>query len=108
MTFNEYQDKAGKTALYPKDQGLTYTILGLNGEAGELAEKYKKIIRDCKGVVSEEQNQAMLKELGDVLWYVAMCAKELGHDLESVAQLNLVKLSSRKDRDKLHGSGDNR
>ena len=108
ITLNGYQNQAAETALYPKEHGLTYTILGLNGEAGELADKYKKVIRDHQGEMSEETQQAMAKELGDVLWYVAMCAKELGHDLESIAQMNLTKLFSRKDRGQIQGAGDDR
>lgn len=108
LTLNEYQKKASETALYPKEHGMTYTVLGLNGEAGEIADKYKKVIRDNGGVMSDEKKSEIAKELGDVLWYVAMAAHELGYDLDEVAKRNLEKLQSRKDRGKIQGSGDNR
>jgi len=109
MTFQEYQDEARKTAIYPnKDNNFVYPTLGLAGEAGEVAEKIKKVIRDNDGVISEEKKQEVTKELGDVLWYVANLAKELGVSLDEVAQKNLEKLQSRQQRNELHGSGDNR
>lgn len=108
MTLSEYQEKASKTALYPKEHGFTYTVLGLSGEAGEIADKYKKVIRDQGGVMSDEKKSEIAKELGDVLWYVAMAAHELGYDLDEVAKRNIDKLQSRKDRGKIQGSGDNR
>ena len=109
MTFQEYQDEARKTAIYPnKDNNFVYPTLGLAGEAGEVAEKIKKVIRDGNGIVSEEKKVEITKELGDVLWYVANLAKELGISLEEVAQKNIEKLQSRQQRGELHGSGDNR
>lgn len=109
MNFNEYQEKARQTAIYPdKDNNFIYPTLGLVGEAGEVAEKIKKVIRDDLGIISEEKKVEIIKELGDVLWYVANLAKELNVDLESVALANLEKLQSRQKRDELHGSGDNR
>lgn len=110
MTFNEYQKESRKTALYPRVVGATfvYPTLGLVGEAGEIAEKVKKIFRDSNSEMSEEQRKAILLELGDVLWYVAQLATELGADLNDVAEKNLEKLFSRKDRGVLHGSGDAR
>ncbi|MFA5207888.1 MAG: nucleoside triphosphate pyrophosphohydrolase family protein [Candidatus Paceibacterota bacterium] len=109
MTFQEYQEEARKTAIYPnKDNNFIYPTLGLAGEAGEVAEKIKKVIRDGNGIVSEEKKEEITKELGDVLWYVANLAKELGITLEDVAQKNLLKLQSRQQRNELHGSGDNR
>ncbi|MFA5431788.1 MAG: nucleoside triphosphate pyrophosphohydrolase family protein [Candidatus Paceibacterota bacterium] len=109
MTFQEYQDEARKTAIYPnKDNNFVYPTLGLAGEAGEVAEKIKKVIRDGNGIVSEEKKVEITKELGDVLWYVANLAKELGISLEEVAQKNIEKLQSRQQRGELQGSGDNR
>lgn len=109
MTFQEYQEEARKTAIYPnKDNNFIYPTLGLAGEAGEVAEKIKKVIRDGNGIVSEEKKEEITKELGDVLWYVANLAKELGITLEEVAEKNLLKLQSRQQRNELHGSGDNR
>jgi len=109
MTFQEYQDEARKTAIYPnKDNNFIYPTLGLAGEAGEVAEKIKKVIRDGNGIVTEEKKVEITKELGDVLWYVANLAKELGISMDEVAQKNIEKLQSRQQRGELHGSGDNR
>lgn len=109
MTFEEYQIEARKTAIYPNiDNNYIYPTLGLVGEAGEVAEKIKKVIRDDAGVISEEKKTEIIKELGDVLWYIANLSKELRISLEEVAQKNIEKLQSRQQRDILHGSGDNR
>jgi NTP pyrophosphatase (non-canonical NTP hydrolase) len=109
MEFNEYQRLAIKTAVYPcVGKNFVYPTLGLAGEAGEVAEKVKKIFRDSGGEMTAEQKELLLKELGDVLWYVSAIAHELGTGLEDVAELNLRKLSDRKDRGMIHGSGDKR
>ena len=111
MTFNEYQDHAATTAIYPKRgkiSGLAYTALGLNGEAGEVAEKIKKALRDNNGVIDEAKTYELAKELGDVLWYVAETASQLGLSLGQIAEINVEKLYSRKDRGQLQGSGDER
>lgn len=108
MNMNEYQQQAAKTAIYPADQGLTYTVLGLASEAGELAGKLKKIIRDQGGERDYGQDYELAAELGDCLWYVALIARELGFDLSSIAAANLDKLADRANRGKLSGSGDNR
>uniref|UniRef100_A0A7C2G4N9 NTP pyrophosphohydrolase MazG-like domain-containing protein n=1 Tax=Thermus islandicus TaxID=540988 RepID=A0A7C2G4N9_9DEIN len=108
MTLEEYQEEAQKTALYPEAYRLVYPTLGLAGEAGELANKVKKVLRDRGGEVTEEAREALLAELGDVLWYVAQVATDLGASLEAVAQANLKKLRSRQERGKLGGSGDTR
>jgi len=106
MKLNDYQIQANETAIYPA--GLNYPILGLAGEAGELCNKYKKIIRDKGGEVDVNDLDQLAKELGDVLWYVAQIASELGTDLETVARVNIMKLGDRKDRGVLGGSGDER
>jgi NTP pyrophosphatase (non-canonical NTP hydrolase) len=106
MKLNDYQNGANKTAIYP--EGLNYPILGLAGEAGEICNKYKKILRDKGGDVDVNDLDELAKELGDVLWYVAQIATELGTDLETVARVNLMKLGDRKDRGVLGGSGDER
>ena len=106
MKLNDYQNRANETAIYP--EGLNYPILGLAGEAGEICNKYKKIIRDKGGDVDVNDLDELAKELGDVLWYVAQIATELGTDLETVARVNLMKLGDRKDRGVLGGSGDER
>lgn len=109
MTFNDYQQESRKTALYPDlGSNFIYPTLGLAGETGEVAEKIKKIIRDDNGFVSEEKRQEIKKEMGDVLWYLAQLATELGLDLDDVARSNIEKLASRLDRGALNGSGDNR
>ena len=111
MTFNNYQTNASRTAFYPrvfKNQGLYYTALGLAGEAGEVANKVKKIMRDNNGNLEEKAKAEIFDELGDVLWYCATIADEIGVNLEDVAKLNLSKLQSRMNRGKIKGSGDNR
>ncbi|MFA5985838.1 MAG: nucleoside triphosphate pyrophosphohydrolase family protein [Parcubacteria group bacterium] len=109
MNFSEYQSESRKTALYPDvGKNFVYPTLGLAGEAGEVADKLKKTIRDDGGVLTAEKKQEVGKELGDVLWYVAQVASELGLSLDEVAQANLEKLFSRKERGTLTGSGDNR
>jgi NTP pyrophosphatase (non-canonical NTP hydrolase) len=108
MTLNEYQEKSKATAIYPAEQALAYVSLGLAAEAGEVANKFKKIIRDDNGKLTPERSKAIADELGDVLWYAAQIATELGVDLDAVAEVNLAKLQSRMDRGQLQGSGDNR
>jgi NTP pyrophosphatase (non-canonical NTP hydrolase) len=109
MDFKEYQEKSRKTAFYPnKDNNFIYPTLGLSGEAGEVAEKIKKVIRDKDGVIDDETKEMIKKELGDVLWYVAQLATELGLSLDEIAGSNIDKLYDRMERGKLKGSGDNR
>lgn len=110
LSFDDFEKGAGSTATYP-DRGtgaLTYPVLGLNGEAGEVAEKLKKIIRDHGGEIDDAQRDALIKELGDVLWYVAACCHELDVPMQEVAQRNLEKLASRKERGVISGTGDER
>jgi NTP pyrophosphatase (non-canonical NTP hydrolase) len=113
MDFDEYQKASRKTALYPNvGDNVPYITLGLAGESGEVAEKVKKLIRDhnFKHVsdISEDQKDELIKELGDILWYIAQMATELGRPLEEVAVKNIEKTHSRLAREKLHGDGDNR
>ena len=109
MTFDEYQKEARKTAIYPNiGDNLVYPTLGLVGEAGEIAEKIKKIIRDNDGIVLDEKRGEIAKELGDVLWYLSQLANEMGFGLDEIAEINIKKLKSRAERGKLGGSGDNR
>jgi NTP pyrophosphatase (non-canonical NTP hydrolase) len=113
MQFSEYQTESRATARYPQSgNNFIYPTLGLVGEAGEFAEKIKKLIRDkdtdTPATVTAEDRTEVLKELGDVLWYVAQLATEFGVDLDTVATSNLEKLRSRMDRNQLHGNGDNR
>jgi len=125
LNFNNYQEQALTTAMYPtpfltsefednKDLtvnnqiGYVYPALGLVGEAGEVAEKVKKLIRDFGGIINPEQTLELKKELGDILWYLAVLAHEFGLTLEDIAKLNLEKLASRKERGVITGNGDNR
>ncbi len=109
MKFEEYQKKSRKTAIYPNaDNNFIYPTLGLSGEAGEVAEKIKKAIRDKNGIIDEERKKEIEKELGDVLWYVSQLASELKLSLNKIAEKNIEKLYSRMDRGKLGGEGDNR
>ena len=109
MNFNEYQKKSRETAIYP-DAGNNwiYPTLGLVGEAGEIANKMKKVMRDKESKIDEETKKDMEQELGDILWYVAQVATELDLSLGNIAEENIKKLFSRKDRGVLGGSGDNR
>ena len=109
MELNEYQKFAMKTAVFPENEKYYYTVLGLVGEAGEIANKVKKFIRD--GHDEEELVEKINEvndELGDVLWYVAAVAQAFGTNLESVAKNNLWKLAERQRNNTLHGSGDKR
>jgi NTP pyrophosphatase (non-canonical NTP hydrolase) len=109
MDFNDYQQAALKTAIYPdRGQNFTYPALGLMGEAGEVADKLKKVLRDKGGVLSDTDKLNVSKEIGDVLWYVAVLCAELNADLNAVAEGNLAKLASRQERGVLSGSGDDR
>ncbi len=110
MNFDEYQKRALTTASTTKDdfKDTMHWILGVTGEAGEIAEKAKKIIRDKKGVISEADKAELGSEIGDVLWYLAVLAHHLGLSFEDIAEENLAKLKSRKNRGVIGGSGDNR
>jgi NTP pyrophosphatase (non-canonical NTP hydrolase) len=113
MLMNYYQEQARKTALYPNaGNDFIYPALGLVGEAGEIANKLKKVIRDEKAMTVDDMQEStrheVAKELGDVLWYVAQLSSELGYQLEDLAQGNLDKLANRAERGTLQGSGDNR
>ena len=115
MGFDEYQEKVKKYDLFDDSRvdnlaepAFSEKVLGLVGEAGETADKVKKIIRDKKGVASDEDKDAIKKEMGDVLWYIANVSRYLGFDLSDVAKTNIDKLESRYQRNKLHGAGDER
>lgn len=109
MNFDDYQKKSRETAIYPNlGNNFIYPVLGLVGEAGEVAEKVKKVLRDKGGKLDEETKEEIVKELGDVLWYISNLATELGLSLQVTAEKNIEKLQSRKQRETLHGSGDNR
>ena len=107
MTLNDYQNLAMETAIYPLP--IIYPSLGLTGEAGEVADKVKKVIRDKGGLFDNyDTKHDIAEEIGDVLWYCATLAHDLGFTLEEIGQMNYDKLKSRMERGKIHGSGDNR
>lgn len=117
MNFNEYQNSIGKFCKYPQKTELwhpkgfevpTYPFFELAGEVGEVLEKVKKISRDKKGVLTYEDVEVLKKELGDVLFALSRITTHLELKLEDIADTNVSKLQSRLDRDKIHGSGDNR
>jgi len=128
MTLDDYQMMALKTAIYPgrgTPLGLAYVALKMNGEAGEFAEHVGKAMRDdglmftgvaysdgsggaTVGKLKDERRELLIKEVGDVLWYLAAACHELGIALEDAAEINLAKLASRAERNTLQGSGDNR
>ena len=101
LTFNVYQKAARRTAIYTDK--VIYPALGLCGEAGEVAEKIKKFLRD--GVMNDKE---VALELSDVLWYIANLAEDLGYDLAEIADMNLEKLADRANRNVIKGNGDNR
>ena len=107
MNLNDYQNGALETAVYPQDKRIIYPALGIAGEAGETADKVKKYLRGDYAL-DEEHKRAIALEIGDVLWYCATLAHDLGYTLEQVGQMNLDKLRSRQQRNKLSGDGDNR
>ena len=109
ITPDLYENLAGQTAIFPKDKALEYLALGMTSEAGEVAGKVKKLIRDGEDVEGFELKKiAIASEIGDVLWYCAMMAKEVGVPLNTIMQENLRKLHDRKERGTLQGSGDDR
>ena len=125
LSLNEYQRLAATTADYPNEYKKLYPLLGVIGEAGEYAEKIltsicmllngsqiqekiKKILRDYEGNFDQDTTLLIIKELGDQLWYIAKAAGDLGYSLNEVANINLDKLFDRKDRDMIHGAGDER
>lgn len=107
MEMNEYQRNAEETAVYPKEHALPYVALGVAGEAGEFANKVKKILRGDKPL-DDGTRYELECELGDILWYVAAAATELGFTLSHVAELNTARLLMRKANNTIKGSGDER
>jgi NTP pyrophosphatase (non-canonical NTP hydrolase) len=109
LTATYYQARACETAIFPKHQAMEYLTLGLTGEAGEIANKVKKFIRD--GATKDEYLAKRIEiayEIGDVLWYCAVLAEELDMNLGHIMEKNLEKLADRHKRGKISGSGDNR
>lgn len=108
LSFSEYETLAYSTAVYPNGAALYYPALGLCGEAGEVAEKVKKLFRDHDGVLTEEYKTKIVSEVGDVLWYVAALCRDLGVSMEDCAYANMAKLQDRQARGVIKGSGDER
>lgn len=108
MDFKRYTLQSRKVLLYPKEVAPLYLALGLNGEAGELGEKVKKVYRDKNGTFDKESVLEIMKEAGDTLWYLNSICEELGFTLEDAAILNIEKLEDRINRNVLQSSGDNR
>jgi len=110
MQLKDYQKKAKKTALYPKEYKIIYPALGLGNEAGEVLGKIKKWLRGDSGKknITKEQREDIKGELGDALWYIAVLADDINISLDDVAKYNLEKLASRNKRGVLKGNGDNR
>ena len=117
INFNDYQQWVGGEGFYPSKRGLgepiniggvTYCALGLTGEAGEVSDKVKKIIRDHNSEITPELRDGLIKELGDTLWYLSALARELDVTLSDVAQINIDKIEGRNARGTRRGSGDDR
>ncbi len=108
MSFTEYQREAVSTAVYPDSMKISYPTMGLCGEAGEIANKVKKIFRDKDGRLDDITREKLRGELGDALWYLAVLSNDLGLNLGDVARSNISKLQGRKERGVLKGDGDNR
>ena len=119
MDFNQYQKQAREYSIYKDEDKVLYPALGLASEAGEVCGKIKKAMRDRAGLdaatsgddilrINLNERDAVLAELGDVLWYISALASDLRLDLNTIAQTNLDKLADRKSRNKIQGSGDNR
>lgn len=108
MTLNEYQKEAMKNKIYGYGDKIVYPALGLGNEAGEVQGKIKKVLRDNAGVFDKESRIKIADECGDVLWYLSALADDLGFTLEEIADANIVKLTSRRERGVISGSGDER
>ncbi len=104
-TFKEYQEFAMLSKVYPEKNAIIYPTLGMMGEAGEVSEKVKKWMR---GDYTDLDKEGLIKEVGDVLWYITSLADDLGYTLEDVAVANVEKLRSRRERGVVKGNGDDR
>lgn len=113
ISLHDYLRDSRTTVIYPENgrgtvKAVNYCVLGLSGEAGELANHFKKALRDDNEDISYERWKDLVGELGDILWYWSQLCLELGVIPDHVARMNLEKLKSRQERDQLKGSGDNR
>jgi len=107
MQLNEYQKEVSKAAFYKGDD-VAYCALGITGEAGEIADHVKKMLRDDDGILTDNRKEHLLKEMGDTMWYISRMAEKLGYTLDEVALTNLNKIKDRADRNMQRGSGDDR
>lgn len=110
MTFDEYQKKALTTAVRNSEDLMQKTIwvMGVAGEAGEVLEKWKKIVAYKEGIISKKELSLLGKELADVVWYIAVLAHDLGLSFDEVMQQNVAKLEDRAKRNVIKGEGDTR
>jgi NTP pyrophosphatase (non-canonical NTP hydrolase) len=112
MTFEEYTKRALSTAQFDPSLGLIYPALGIAGESGEFVDKIKKEVRNngnrFGNSMSPEVRLEMVKELGDILWYINQAADQLGYNLQEVAAINIRKLEDRRKRNAIKSEGDNR
>lgn len=109
MTIKEYQQKTKEFACYPTEPfSWTYPVIALGEEAGEVQGKFAKAFRDDGGIITETRKEEIKKELGDVCWELSQICNELDFDLEQILELNIKKLTDRKNRNVIHGAGDNR
>lgn len=108
MKISEYEEKAQATAIYPDSHKITYPALGMAGEAGEVANKVKKLIRDGEEVLPNDWKEQLASEIGDVMWYCAALARDLDVSLTTIMAANLDKLKARQEKGTLSGSGDKR
>ena len=112
MDFDAYQKKAERSDTFKpcalNEVGFTEKIMGLAGESGEAVDKFKKVLRDKNGVISDEDRENIVKELGDILWYIASIARYMGVPMSEVAEKNVEKLEARLKRGTVHGEGDER
>jgi len=108
MELNQYQKEAMQNKIYGYGSAIIYPALGLGNEAGEVQGKIKKVLRDSAGDFNAQNNREIADECGDVLWYLAALAEDIGYTLQKIAELNIEKLTSRRKRGVIGGSGDNR
>lgn len=108
MKFSEYEETAIETAIYPSTHRILYPALGMAGEAGEVANKVKKLVRDGPKNQPDDWRTQIASEIGDVLWYCAALAHDIGIPLAVIAAQNRDKLQARKARGTIGGSGDDR
>ena len=108
LTFKEYEEVALSTKVGWCKNEILYPLIGFCGETGEVADKIKKVLRDKDGNFSENDRIEILKEIGDTLWYMTALCQDLGYSIETAANINLAKVTKRREENTIHGEGDNR